>query len=364
LVYDNTGSGTTTTGVENVKVEVVAPTATPFNKGLFFLKTIGSDVYLNYAANPALSVNSGADQSAFKSMAVPTAPTVLLKDDTTVLGGVRVSFAVTGGGGAVANAVAVTNASGIASVGTWTLGAEAGPNTLSAAVAGSGTTLSVSISATGLDGPYVFEIPGVAKLTVTEYVVQTQSNGAFAVARNADLELTQFSGLSPVTLSEVSLFATNSVITGFEVLGLTVTSSGYIGSSSYKLLEFTSLSVTISQLKATQASTWSLDTASVSLSATSVTLLPNEADLTASVSNFSASVDITTGAFAAAGSARVNVKGALLASGTVAVTKSTQTNVSLGGLSGSTPIELLTVELTSAHLFVGAGGGFDRVVRC
>jgi Leishmanolysin len=45
---------------------------------------------------------------------------------------------VTAGGGSITGATAVTNASGVATVGSWTLGPVAGPNTLTATVAGTG----------------------------------------------------------------------------------------------------------------------------------------------------------------------------------------------------------------------------------
>ena len=123
--------------------------------------------------------------------------------------------------------------------------------------------------------------------------------------------------LSSVTVGQVSLFGGATDITGFEIKDLTVTSSGYIGGASYKLLEFSSLSVTVSQLKALKAAngSWGLDTATattVSLSATTASLLPNESDLTASLSGFSAAVNVSTGAFTATGSERLNVRGCFL----------------------------------------------------
>jgi hypothetical protein len=347
LVYDSTGSGTTS-GVENIQVTVSADsTGAAFTQGLFFLKQVGNDVYLNYAANPSMTLTAGGGQAVSKGTALPTAPSVTVKDGTDVLSGVRVSFAITAGGGSIAQILAATNGSGVASGGVWTLGSTAGTNTLSAAVAGAGTTLSVSVSATGFDGPYVFEIPGVVKLTVSRYGTLTQSSGTdpFAVAQDAVLELGQFSGLGPITLSQVSLYGTASEVSGFEVTGLTVSTSGYLGSATYKFLDVSALTLNVANLKATKASgNWSLNSAAISLSAASATLLPNEADLTASIIGFSASINVTAGNYTAAGAVKWNLKGAVMASGSVAVSRSTQTGVTLGGLSGSTPLEVFTVD--------------------
>ena len=56
--------------------------------------------------------------------------------------GVQVTFAVASGGGSVTGGTATTNASGIATVGSWTLGSTPGTNnnTLTATVTGSGIT--------------------------------------------------------------------------------------------------------------------------------------------------------------------------------------------------------------------------------
>jgi hypothetical protein len=50
--------------------------------------------------------------------------------------GVAVTFAVTSGGGSITGAAQVTNANGVAAVGSWTLGPVAGTNTLTATSAG------------------------------------------------------------------------------------------------------------------------------------------------------------------------------------------------------------------------------------
>jgi N-acetylneuraminic acid mutarotase len=106
-------------------------------------------------AGPPASVAAlrGDNQTAGVSRPVPTPPAVIVRD---ALGngvpGVSVTYAVTGGGGTISGTnPAVTNDTGIASVGGWTLGETLGTNTLSATAAGSGIAGNpVTFSATGV----------------------------------------------------------------------------------------------------------------------------------------------------------------------------------------------------------------------
>jgi hypothetical protein len=91
---------------------------------------------------------AGDGLTATAGTALPTAPAVIVKDATGApVPNVSVTFSVTGGGGSITGAAATTNASGVAQVGSWTLGANPGQNTLSAAVAGLATP--VTFTATG-----------------------------------------------------------------------------------------------------------------------------------------------------------------------------------------------------------------------
>jgi hypothetical protein len=83
------------------------------------------------AAN--ITANSSVALSGPPGTQVTELPSVLLSDQSGVpVAGATVTFTVTSGGGAVTGAAATTNASGIATVGAWTLGTAAGANTLSA----------------------------------------------------------------------------------------------------------------------------------------------------------------------------------------------------------------------------------------
>lgn len=83
------------------------------------------------AAN--ISPNSSVGFTAPPGTQVTELPSVILSDAKgSPMAGVVVTFTVTSGGGTVTGATATSNASGIATVGSWTLGTVAGANTLSA----------------------------------------------------------------------------------------------------------------------------------------------------------------------------------------------------------------------------------------
>ncbi|HMA20986.1 MAG TPA: Ig-like domain-containing protein, partial [Gemmatimonadaceae bacterium] len=78
-----------------------------------------------------MTIVAGNNQSVAAGAAVPIAPSVKVTDaGDNPIANVQVTFAVASGGGTVTGGSATTNASGIATVGSWTLGTVAGPNTL------------------------------------------------------------------------------------------------------------------------------------------------------------------------------------------------------------------------------------------
>jgi adhesin/invasin len=96
-------------------------------------------------------VTGGDNQSAVAGSPVGVAPTVTVRDQYgNGVQGVQVTFAVTSGGGSITGATQTSGVSGSATVGSWTLGASAGTNTLSATA--SGVATAAVITATGLSG--------------------------------------------------------------------------------------------------------------------------------------------------------------------------------------------------------------------
>ena len=77
--------------------------------------------------------HAGDNQTATAGTAVAIAPAVLLTDQQgQPVPGVAVTFVVVSGGGSVTGASAVSDTLGVATVGSWTLGTEPGPNRLTA----------------------------------------------------------------------------------------------------------------------------------------------------------------------------------------------------------------------------------------
>jgi hypothetical protein len=94
----------------------------------------------NPGAAKSVALQAGNHQKAVSGTAAAIRPAVIVQDAfNNPTPGVTVTFATTAGNGSVTGAVQFTNASGIATVGTWTLG-NAGPDTLTATVSGGGIT--------------------------------------------------------------------------------------------------------------------------------------------------------------------------------------------------------------------------------
>ncbi|PYP63594.1 MAG: hypothetical protein DMD37_05840 [Gemmatimonadetes bacterium] len=114
-------------------------------------------------AGPPASVvvQAGDSQRAAQGTPVPVRPAVQVRDQySNLVAGAAVAFAVDSGGGSVTGANPTTNGSGIATVGSWTVGT--GNNTLIATVSGTGP---VKFHATGV-------VPGAPK-----QLIVTAGNG-------------------------------------------------------------------------------------------------------------------------------------------------------------------------------------------
>lgn len=97
----------------------------------------------------SISANSSTTLSAAPGGAVAELPSVVVRNQSgQPVAGARVTFSVESGGGNVTGGNATTDASGIATVGSWTLGPLNGPNTL---VARTGTLPPVTFTATASD---------------------------------------------------------------------------------------------------------------------------------------------------------------------------------------------------------------------
>jgi adhesin/invasin len=122
-----------------------------------------ADVAVALASETRVERIEGQSQSAPAGVPVPVRPAVRVIDGQgQPVGGVGVTFVVTGGGGSVDGADQTTNSEGIARVGTWTLGPSPGSNTLEA-------------RAGSLQGsPVVFTAEGTVSGGVDHFVFRVQ----------------------------------------------------------------------------------------------------------------------------------------------------------------------------------------------
>jgi Leishmanolysin len=124
------------------------------------------DILLTPGPASNLVANSALTQSGSTGNSAPTLPSVKATDlDGNGVSGVSILFLLTGGGGNITGATQNTNASGVATVGGWTLGAAAGANTLDAS--GNGVTL------TG--APITFTVN--ATVAVSQFSITLQNIG-------------------------------------------------------------------------------------------------------------------------------------------------------------------------------------------
>jgi hypothetical protein len=110
----------------------------------------GIDRVIDPAVATSLTSNTIGTPTAGAGFGVQP-PEVIVRDQRGAgMGGVPVTFTVASGGGSVTGGAATTNASGIATVISWVLGATPGVNTLTASVAG---LPSLTIAAIGKENP-------------------------------------------------------------------------------------------------------------------------------------------------------------------------------------------------------------------
>jgi hypothetical protein len=85
----------------------------------------------------SIAANSSTSLAAAPGTQITELPSVIVRDQSgNPIGGVPVIFNVTAGGGTITGGNTTSNSSGIATVGSWTLGASIGTNTLTATTGG------------------------------------------------------------------------------------------------------------------------------------------------------------------------------------------------------------------------------------
>ncbi len=165
------------------------------------LTVVSQSIVVGAPPATTIAANSSVSQSAPVNSNVAAPPSVRVTDaNSNPVSGVNVTFTVTAGGGTTnpaSGAVVATNASGIASLTSWTLGASPGANTVTA-------------TAAGLSGsPVIFNSTGVA-LGATQLAIVTQPTGAV-------------SGVSLVTQPVIEVRDANGVLVASSTAPVTAT---------------------------------------------------------------------------------------------------------------------------------------------
>ncbi|MEP7325581.1 MAG: kelch repeat-containing protein [Gemmatimonadota bacterium] len=215
------GLGTVAGAAQSVEVRAVAPDGTKQVFGVFTATAL--------AGPPdTIVIHAGDNQSAPVNAAVAIAPSVRLADRFgNPVPGHSVTFAVLTGGGSVTGSPASSNPSGIATVGSWSMGPTAGGNTLRATAAGLPAA------------PVVFSATAQA-LVVPQLAITTQPavNGQSGVALNPQPVL-QLQDNQGQPLNQANVAVTASINSGGGSLGGTVT----VNTDANGVVTFTDLSV-------------------------------------------------------------------------------------------------------------------------
>ena len=184
---------------------------------------------------------SGNNQAAVQGTAVGTPPAVRVTDaNGQGTGGVQVTFQVSGGGGSVLNGAQVTDASGVATVGDWILGAGTPPNSLTATVTAGGVT----------GNPVVFTASAATQIAITQQPpASTTSTTNFDVTvqlRDAGNVLSPANGVS-LTISIASgagtLTAGTTPLTVDTVLGVATFNVNITGATGARTLRISGAGV-------------------------------------------------------------------------------------------------------------------------
>jgi MBG domain/Right handed beta helix region len=108
----------------------------------------GTLVIAPATANSVAANGSAATTGIAGAPLAGALPSVRVSDGSNGVAGVTVTFAITAGGGSLSGASVVTDASGIATLGGWLLGANAGMQSVRATAAGIGGNVDFAVNAT------------------------------------------------------------------------------------------------------------------------------------------------------------------------------------------------------------------------
>lgn len=235
-------------------------------------------IALDVGAPSAIEEAAGADQTATVGDAVAIDPSVVVRDeDGNPLGGIPVTFAVTGGGGRVSDNTPVTGSDGVATVGEWKLGTTAGENTLSAAVTGQDLSGSpVVFTATGAPGGVSAEQSTVTAAPATISASSGSSASTITVTVRDEFD-------NPLSGVEVTLAVTGSGNALVQPVGPTNASGVTTGSLSSTAVGSRTVSATAGGIAIAQTTTVTVGSGAPSASTSSATVPNGQADQTTTI---------------------------------------------------------------------------------
>lgn len=136
--------GTSNATAQRVEVRAVEPNGQKDVYGVFTANALP-------ASATTIVRNAGDNQSAAVGTSLPIPPSVKVTDTYgNSIAGVAVAFAVAAGGGAVTGGSQITNGSGVATVGAWTMGSATCDNSLTATAVGlTGSPIKFTATAPG-----------------------------------------------------------------------------------------------------------------------------------------------------------------------------------------------------------------------
>ena len=125
--------------------------------------TPATTIPVNPATPAAIIAVSSTTLTGTAGQPVSALPSVKVSSNSGApVSGAGVTFTVTSGGGTITDATQTTNTSGIATVGSWTLGASAGTNTLTASTTGL-TSVTFTVTASAPTAPVTLSVtPAIA----------------------------------------------------------------------------------------------------------------------------------------------------------------------------------------------------------
>jgi len=175
---------------------------------LGYAPATSTPISIGVGAPSVVAAAAGTGQTAPAGTAVPVRPAVIVRDaGGTPVASVAVTFAVTSGGGSVTGGAATTGTDGIATVGSWTLGSSAGPNSLQATVDADGVSGNpVTFNATAAAGPASADKSSVSAAPGTIAASQGSTTATITV-------VVRDSRNNPLAGQSVSLAATGAGVT-------------------------------------------------------------------------------------------------------------------------------------------------------